>query len=194
MIPVTPWPISRGAAACPPSSEKRVRSTSSAAAAAGRRAISSNAASFRSEGHVVRRAEDQADPLVAEVGKVRVGLLHRDGVVGRDAREVEVLGGRVDEDDRQPQLQQARVVLVRRVGLGVLAAGEDHPGDLALEQHLDVLGLRHAAGARAQHRVETALGERARDDLRQRGKSGSELGTIRPTMRARRTRRCVGRS
>ena len=95
--------------------------------------------------HVVGRAEDQADPLVAERGEMGVGLLHRDGVVGRDAREVEMVGGGVHEHDRQPQLEQPRVVLVRRVRLGVLAAGEDHPGDLALEQHLDVLRLGHAA-------------------------------------------------
>ena len=76
---------------------------------------------------------------------MRVGLLHRDGVVGRDARKIEVVGRRVHEHDRQPQLEEPRVVLVRRVGLRVLAAGEDHPRDLALEQHLHVLRLGHAA-------------------------------------------------
>ena len=117
---------------------------------------------------MVGRPEDEPDPLVAERGEMGVGLLHGDGVVGRDAREIEVLGGRVDEHDGQAQLQQARVVLVRRVGLGVLAAGEDHPRDLPLEQHLDVFRLGHAAGARAQHRVEPALRERPADDLGER--------------------------
>ena len=56
-----------------------------------------------------------------------------------------MLGGGVDQHHRQAQLQQALVMLVRRIGLRVLATGEDHPGDLTLEQHLDVLGLRHAA-------------------------------------------------
>ena len=42
------------------------------------------------------------------------------------------------------------------------------PGDLALEQHLDVLGLGHAARARAEHGVEAALRERAADDLGER--------------------------
>ena len=52
-------------------------------------------------------------------------------------------------------------MLVWRVGLRVLAAGEDHPRDLALEQHLDVLGLRHAARAGAEHGVEAPLCQRA---------------------------------
>ena len=76
---------------------------------------------------MVGRPQDEADPLVAEVSEVGVGLLHGDGVVGRGAREGEVLGGGVDEHDRQAQRQQALVVLVGRVGLRVLAAGEDHP-------------------------------------------------------------------
>ncbi len=117
---------------------------------------------------MIGRAEDQAEPLVAEGGEVRVGLLHRDGVVGRDAREVEVLGGGVHEHDRQAKLQQPLVVLVRRVGLGVLPAGKDHSRHLPLEQHLDVLGLGHAPGPRAEHGVEAALRERAGDDLGER--------------------------
>ncbi len=152
-MPVTPRVISFAAAAWPPSIENRVRSTNSPGSGAPvRPETASNAASFRRDGHVVGRAEDQPDPLVAEVGEMRVGLLHRDRVVGRDARKVEMVGGRVHEHDRQPKLEQPRVVLVRRVGLGVLAAGEDHPRHLPLEQHLDVLRLRHAArcGCRAR--------------------------------------------
>jgi len=56
-------------------------------------------------------------------------------------------------------------VVVGGVGLGVLAAGEDHAGDLALEQHVDVLGLRHRAGARAEDCVEPRAGKRSADDL-----------------------------
>ena len=52
-----------------------------------------------------------------------------------------MLGGGVDQHDRQTQLEQARVVVVRGVRLGVLAAAEDHAGDLPLEQHVHVVGL-----------------------------------------------------
>ena len=116
---------------------------------------------------MVGRPEDEADPLVAKRRQMAVGLLHRDGVVRRDARKVQVLGGGVDEDDRQAQLEQPQVVVVRRVGLGVLAAGEHHARHLPLEEHLDVLGLGHAPRPRAEDRVEPALGERAADHLRE---------------------------
>ena len=99
---------------------------------------------------------------------MRVGLLHRDRVVGRDPGEVEVLGGGVHEHDRQTQLQKPRVVVVRSVGLGVLPAREHHSRNLALEQHLDVLGLGHAPGARAENGIEAALRKRAGDDLGER--------------------------
>ena len=56
-------------------------------------------------------------------------------------------------------------MIVAGIGLGVLAAGEHHPGHLALEQHVDVLGLGHAAGAGAQHAVEPALRQRTTDHL-----------------------------
>ena len=57
-------------------------------------------------------------------------------------------------------------MVVRRVGLGVQAAGEDDARDLLLEQQLDVVGLGDAArGLGAQHRREALLGERAADDL-----------------------------
>ena len=90
---------------------------------------------------MVERPENEADSLMAERHEMPVCLLHRNGVVGRHGREVEVLRRRVDENDGQAQLQQPRVVIVRRIGLGVLAAGEDHAGHLPLEQHVDVLGL-----------------------------------------------------
>ena len=122
--------------------------------------------------HVVRRPEDQPDPFVPQRGEVSVRLLHGDGVVRGDAREVEVLGGRVHEHDRQAQLQQPQVVVVRRVRLGVLAAREDHAGDLALQQHVDVLGLGHAARPRAQDGVEPALRERPADHLGERREDG----------------------
>jgi len=115
--------------------------------------------------HVVGRPEDQADAVMSEVGEVRVRLLHRDRVVGRDAREVEVVCRRVDENDGQAQLQEPHVVLVGCVRLCVLTAGEDHARDLSVKEHLDVLGLRHAARPRTQHRVEASLGERSGDDF-----------------------------
>ena len=170
-MPVMPRAISFAAAACPPSSENRVRSTSPSASA-----IARNPTRHRLEGgqlpprrDVIRRPDDEPDPLVTERGEVGVRLLHRDGVVGRHAREVEMVGRSVHEDDRQPQLEQARVVLVRRIGLGVLTSREDHPRDLPLEQHLDVLGLRHAPRPRAQHRVEAALRQRPGHDLSECG-------------------------
>ena len=51
-------------------------------------------------------------------------------------------------------------------GLVILAAGEDDPGHLLLEQHLDVLGLGHAGRRpRAEDRREPALRERSAHDL-----------------------------
>jgi hypothetical protein len=44
--------------------------------------------------------EDEPDPLVAQVGEMTVGLLHRDRVVRRHPREVKVLRSGIDEDDR----------------------------------------------------------------------------------------------
>ena len=50
----------------------------------------------------------------------------------------------VDEDRRQAALGQPAIVPVRRVGLGVQAAGEDDARDLLLQQQVDVVGLGHA--------------------------------------------------
>ena len=66
----------------------------------------------------------------------------------------------------QAALGEPAVVAVRRVGLGVEPAGEDHARDLLLEQEVDVVRLGHAAdGLGAQDRREALLGEGARDDL-----------------------------
>ena len=175
MMPVAPWAISRVAAAVASLERELVRSTRSAANSwpFPRSCAASNAASFRSEGTWSGGPRISPIRSVAQVGEVRVGLLHRDGVVGRDARKIEVLRGGVDEHDRQAKLQQPCVVLVRRVGFGVLPAGKDHPRHLPLEQHFDVLGLRHAAGSGAENGVEPALGQRAARRLpRARGRSG----------------------
>ena len=94
------------------------------------------------------------------------GLLDRAAVVDGDAREAEVVVGRVDEHRREPALAQADVVLVVGRGLRVQAAGEDDARDLVLEQHVHVVRLGDAGrGARAQHRGEAALGERVGDHL-----------------------------
>ena len=119
--------------------------------------------------HVVGRSGEHADPRVAEREEVPEGLLDGDRVVARDPREPEALDRRVDQHRRQLQLGEARVVAVRRVLLGVQAAGEHDPRDLLLEQQLDVLRLRHAArGLGAQDRREPALRERDAHDLGQR--------------------------
>ena len=78
----------------------------------------------------------------------------------------------------QPALEEPVVVLVRGVRLGVVAAREDHAGDLLVDQHRDVVGLGQAArGARAQHRGEALLGERSADHLGERGEDRvAELG------------------
>ncbi len=79
--------------------------------------------------------------------------------------------GRIDQDDRNAALMQLHEVLVRSVGLGCGAATEDHTRHLLLEQHPDILGLRHtASGAGAQHRREAALRQPAAHDLGQRRK------------------------
>ena len=96
-------------------------------------------------------------------------LLDGDRVVARHAREAEPLDRRVDQHGRQPPLGEPRVVLVRRVLLGVQAAGEHDARHLLLEQQVDVVGLGDAAGGLgAQHRREALLGERPADDLGER--------------------------
>jgi hypothetical protein len=120
--------------------------------------------------NMVRRPENQPDPLVTQRRQVPVRLVHCRRVIRRDPRKIQVLGRRVDEYDRQTQLQKARIVLVRRVGFGVLAAGKHHAGHLSLEQHLNVLRLGSAPGSCAQDSVEPALRERSADYLRQRRK------------------------
>ncbi len=145
--------------------------------------------------HVVGRPEDQADALVARARRrcpYACSIATASSVETRGKSRC--VGRRIHEHDRQAQLQQPRVVLVRRVRLGVLAAGEHHPGDLPLEQHLDVFGLRHAAGPRAQHGVETAAARaRRRRPRRTPGRSGSAApaAPARPC-RARPRRSLVG--
>ncbi len=57
-------------------------------------------------------------------------------------------------------------MLVVGVGLREVAAGEDHAGDVLVEQHVDVVGLGDTLGGPgAQHRGEAALGQRTRDHL-----------------------------
>jgi hypothetical protein len=139
---------------------------------------------------------EEADPCVAERVEVAHRLLDGHGVVARDVREAEPVDAGVDEDRRQLALGQAAIVAVRRVGLGVEAAGEDDA------RHAPAGGagrrsrLGHAARRLgAQDRREALLGEGARDDLAKAGKIGFwSSGRTRPTRRARSPRSFVGRS
>ena len=103
---------------------------------------------------------------MAEGDEVLHRLLGSDDVVARDAWEVEPVDRRVDQHDRHAALAELGVVAVRRLGLGVQAAGEDHARDLLLEEEVDVGRLGHPTGrARAQHRREALLGESTADDV-----------------------------
>jgi len=116
--------------------------------------------------HVVLGAEDQPDPLVAQRPQMAVRLAHRDPVVGRDGREADVVDGRVDEHGGQSALGHPVVVLVLSVALRVVAAGEDDPGDVLLQQHVHVVALGHPfGGTGAEHGREAALGQRPGDHL-----------------------------
>ncbi|CPU64773.1 Uncharacterised protein [Mycobacteroides abscessus] len=122
---------------------------------------------------MVGRAEEQADPLVAEGQHVAQRLVHGDEVVARDAGEVEVLDGRVHQHDGQAELLEPAEVRVVGLALGVEAAREDHARHVLPQEQVDVLGLRHAARrAGAQHRGEPLLRERAPDDLGERREDG----------------------
>ena len=119
--------------------------------------------------HVVLRAHHHADPFVPERAKVSVGLLHRHRVVRGDVREAEAVHAGVDHHHRHPPVQQLPVVPVLGVGEGVRTAGEDHPGHLVVQQHLDVVTFGHAADrAGAQGGSETALRQRRGHHLGQR--------------------------
>ena len=119
---------------------------------------------------MVARSEQDADALVAELHEVPERLLHRRDVVARDGREPEAVDRRVHEHGRQLQLDEPLVVIVVHVGLRVRAAREDHARDLLVQEQLDVVGLRDAAGGLdAEHRGVAVLGEPAADRLGERG-------------------------
>ena len=120
-------------------------------------------------GHVVRQAEDQADPGVPEGVHVPHRLFRGSAVVAGDPREGQVVDRGVDQDGGQVALGQPAIVLVPGVALGVEAAGEHDTGDVLLQQQLDVVGLRDAAGGLgAQHGGEPLLGKCAADDVGER--------------------------
>ena len=98
------------------------------------------------------------------------GLLGRDRVVRRHRRRSDSSAtGALTSTVGRSQLGEPRVVVVRGVLLGVLAADEHDAGDLLLQQELDVVGLGDAAGRlRAQHRRVAVLREPAADDLAER--------------------------
>ncbi len=123
-----------------------------------------------SGGHVVGRPEHQPDPPVAQRDQMADRLLHRHRVVAADLREAELRNRRVHQHRRNTPLEQQLVVPVRRIGLRVQPAEEDHTGDLLLEQQLDVVRLGHAArGLRAEHRGEAPLRQGAADHLGEGG-------------------------
>jgi len=127
---------------------------------------------------------------VAEVGQVRVSLLHCDGIVSRDAREGEVLGGGVHEHHGQAQLQEALVMPVGRVGLRVLAPAKIIPetwrsSSISTYSASEVLPVRVQSTALTPRWASAPATTSA-----SAGKTGFwSSGTINPTMRARRTRR-----
>ena len=123
--------------------------------------------------HVIFRAEQQADALVAERGQVTERLARRREVVGGDAGELEAVDRGVDQHDRHAPAAQQPVVIVRRGHLGEVTAGEHHARRVLVQQHVDVVGLgQPARSARAEHRGEAALRQRAADHLGQRGENG----------------------
>ena len=87
----------------------------------------------------------------------------------RDKRQAErekLSGAALEEHDRQWALGQALVPLPGRRGVGVQTGDEDDPGDLPVEQHVDVLVLGHPArGLGAQHRGVAVVGQRGLDHL-----------------------------
>ena len=125
---------------------------------------------FPAFGEVVGGAEQQPDALVAELLEVAPGLLDGDGVVGRHRRHTDARDGSVGHDGGKTQVDEPLVVRVRRVLLGVLAAGEHDPRHLLLQEEVDVVRLRDAARRHgAQHRRVAVLGEGAPDDLAEGG-------------------------
>ena len=113
---------------------------------------------------------DQADPPVPERHQVRHGQLGGRVLVAGDERRLDALDVAVDHHDRQPAGEQLAVALRVGGGVGVQAGDEDDAADLAVQQHLDVLVLAHAArGLRAQHGRVPLLGQDRLDDLRERG-------------------------
>ncbi len=90
---------------------------------------------------MVLGAEDHPYLFVTQGLKVVERLLSGDGVIGRHLGEGQVVTGSVDQDDRQRPLAQQLVVDVGGVGLGEVAAGEDHARSMLVQQHVDVVAF-----------------------------------------------------
>ena len=90
---------------------------------------------------MVLGTEDHPDLVVAKSTQMAEGLFGGNRVIGRDLGKGQVLARGVDEHDRHCALMKQAVMLVRRIGFGKVAAGEDHPGGVLVEEHRDVLGL-----------------------------------------------------
>jgi hypothetical protein len=91
--------------------------------------------------HVILRAEQQADAVVAERGEVVEGLARSGEVVAGNAGELEAVDGGVDDHYRHAPGAQHPEVIVRGGDLGAVSAGEHHPRGVLVEQHVDVVGL-----------------------------------------------------
>ena len=64
-------------------------------------------------GHVILRADEQTNLLVAKRGQVGIGLPRGGHVVGGGARETQVVDRRVEQHRRDAAATQQPVVLVR---------------------------------------------------------------------------------
>ena len=148
-------------------------------------------------GRVALLADRQTDPLMPHVVQVRHRQRHGGGVVGGQEGRRHVGQEAVDQDDRQPHLDQPDVALGCGVGDGVHPGDEDDPGDPVVEQHL----ARSRPRARRRGSGCTAPGcnragpGRSRSAWANLGKNGfSSSGTISPTSPAAARRSREGRS
>ena len=108
---------------------------------------------------------------MTEGHQVRHSQLPSRAVVARNERRLHPVGEPIDHDHRQFAGHQLPVALGISSGVRVQAGDEDDAAHLAVEEHVDVLILGHAARRlRAQHRRVSLLREHRLNDLRKRRK------------------------